>query len=35
MKIILGIFGVFLVVAALIADYRWRRWMAERRRERR
>jgi hypothetical protein len=35
MKIILGILGVIVVIAALIADYRWRHWMAERRRERR
>jgi hypothetical protein len=34
MKILLGILIVVLVVASLIADYLWRRWVAERRRDR-
>jgi hypothetical protein len=35
MKILLGILIAVLVVASLIADHFWRRWMAERRRDRR
>jgi len=34
MKIILGIVAVVVVVASLVADYKWRQWMAARRRER-
>jgi hypothetical protein len=34
MKIFLGILAVLLISASLIADYKWRRWMASRRRER-
>jgi hypothetical protein len=34
MKIILGIIAVVLVAASLIADYKWRRWIAARRRNR-
>jgi hypothetical protein len=34
MKIILGIVGVLVVAVSLIADYKWRQWMAARRRER-
>jgi hypothetical protein len=28
MKIILGILTVLLVAASLVADYKWRQWMA-------
>jgi hypothetical protein len=34
MKILLAILAVVLVVASLIADYKWRQWMAARRRNR-
>jgi hypothetical protein len=34
MKILLGILAVVVVAASLFADYKWRRWMAERRRNR-
>jgi hypothetical protein len=35
MKILLGV-GILLVVGvSLIADYKWRQWMAARRRDRR
>jgi hypothetical protein len=34
MKVFLGILAVVLIVVSLIADYKWRRWMAARRRER-
>ena len=34
MKIVLGIVAVVLVVAALFADYRWKQWMAARKRDR-
>jgi hypothetical protein len=34
MKILLGILIAVLVVASIVADYLWRRWMAERRRDR-
>lgn len=34
MKTLLGILIAVLVVGSLIADYLWRRWMAERRRDR-
>jgi hypothetical protein len=34
MKIFLGILAVVLVAASLIADYKWRRWIAARRRDR-
>jgi hypothetical protein len=34
MKILLGILAIVLVVATLIADYSWRKWMANRRRNR-
>jgi hypothetical protein len=35
MKIFLGILAVLLVAASLVADYKWRQWMAARRRNRR
>jgi hypothetical protein len=35
MKILLGILAVVLVAASLFADYKWRQWMAARRRDRR
>jgi hypothetical protein len=34
MKILLAILAVVLVVASLIADYKWRKWMADRKRDR-
>jgi hypothetical protein len=34
MKIFLGILAILLVAVSLIADYKWRQWMAARRRER-
>jgi hypothetical protein len=34
MKILLGILAVLLVAASLFADYKWRQWMAVRRRNR-
>ena len=34
MKILLGILAVLVVAASLVADYRWRQWMAARRRDR-
>jgi hypothetical protein len=34
MKILLGILAVLLVAASLFADYKWRKWMAARRRDR-
>lgn len=34
MKILLAILALILVVASLIADYKWRKWIADRRRDR-
>jgi hypothetical protein len=34
MKILLAILGVVLVAASFVADYKWRKWMADRRRDR-
>ena len=34
MKILLGILAVLLVAASLFADYKWRRWITARRRDR-
>lgn len=34
MKILLGILAVVLVAASVFADYKWRQWMAARRRDR-
>jgi hypothetical protein len=34
MKILLGVGALLLVAASLIADYKWRQWMAARQRER-
>jgi hypothetical protein len=34
MKIILGILAVLIIAASLFADYKWRQWMAARRRDR-
>jgi len=33
MEIVLGISALFLITASLVADYKWRQWMAARRRE--
>lgn len=33
MKILLCILGAILVAASLIADYKWRQWIASRRRD--
>ncbi len=35
MKIFLAILAIVLIVASLIADYKWRRWIAARKRDRR
>jgi hypothetical protein len=34
MKILLGILALVLVAASFFADYKWRQWMAARRRDR-
>jgi hypothetical protein len=34
MKIILGILAIVVIAASLFADYKWRQWMAARRRNR-
>jgi hypothetical protein len=34
MKIILGILAILVIAALLFADYKWRQWMAARRRDR-
>lgn len=34
MKIFLGILAILLVTASLFADYKWRQWIAARRRDR-
>lgn len=34
MKIALVIIGIILVAVSIFADYKWRKWMAERRRDR-
>jgi hypothetical protein len=34
MKILLILAGLVVVAASVFADYKWRRWMAARRRER-
>jgi hypothetical protein len=34
MKLLLAIAAVFLVAASFYADYKWRQWVAARRRER-
>lgn len=34
MKIVLIILAVLVIAASLFADYKWRQWMAARRRER-
>lgn len=34
MKIFVGILAVLVIAASFFADYKWRRWMAERRRSR-
>jgi hypothetical protein len=34
MKLFLGILAIILVAASLFADYKWRQWMAARRRDR-
>jgi hypothetical protein len=34
MKIILGILAILIIAALLFADYKWRQWMAARRRDR-
>jgi hypothetical protein len=33
MKIFLVILGILLIGGSLLADYKWRQWMAARRRE--
>jgi hypothetical protein len=34
MKIILGILAILIIAASLFADYKWRHWIAARRRDR-
>jgi hypothetical protein len=34
MKIILGILALLVVTGSLFADYKWRQWIAARRRDR-
>jgi len=34
MKIFLGVLAVLVVAASVFADYKWRQWMAARRRDR-
>jgi len=34
MKVFLGILAVLLIAALLVADYKWRQWIAARRRDR-
>jgi hypothetical protein len=34
MKLILGILVIVLVAASFVADYKWRKWIADRRRDR-
>jgi hypothetical protein len=34
MKIFLGILAILVVAASVFADYKWRQWMAARRRDR-
>jgi hypothetical protein len=34
MKIVLAVIGIFFVVGSLIADYKWKQWMAARKRDR-
>jgi hypothetical protein len=34
MKLLLGILVLVLVAVSLVADYKWRQWMAARKRER-
>ena len=34
MKIVLAIVVIAVIVGSLIADYKWRKWMLERRRDR-
>jgi hypothetical protein len=34
MKLVIGIVGLLILIVSLVADYKWRRWMAARKRER-
>ena len=34
MKILLAILAIVVVVVSFVADYAWRKWMADRRRDR-
>jgi hypothetical protein len=34
MKLVLGIVVIVVIVASLIADYKWRQWIAARKRDR-
>jgi len=34
MKMLLGILALLVVAASVFADYKWRKWMADRRRDR-
>jgi len=35
MKILLGVLAVIVIAASFFADYKWRQWIAARRRDRR
>jgi hypothetical protein len=34
MKLILALFVLFIIALSLVADYKWKRWMAARQQER-
>jgi hypothetical protein len=34
MKIVFAIVGIVVVIGSFIADYKWRKWMTSRRRDR-
>jgi general stress protein CsbA len=34
MKILLAILAIILVAASFLADYKWRKWIADRKRDR-
>ena len=34
MKLLLALIAIILVVASFVADYKWRKWIADRKRDR-
>jgi hypothetical protein len=34
MKMVFAVIGIVVVIGSLIADYKWKQWMAERKRDR-